>query len=74
MDVAERIRQQTEQLSIESDKGKITLTASFGVCSVKEYHDIEVAISKADQAMFQAKSTGRNLVRTSQIIISEFAS
>lgn len=61
--VVERMREQTEDLLIETEKGVIKLTASFGLCEVQGYCDIEVAINQADKAMYEAKSAGRNLVK-----------
>lgn len=66
--VAERMRHQTEQLSITIEKGVIAFTASFGVCQVQNYQEIEVSIHQADKAMYRAKTEGRNLVKESDAI------
>ena len=61
--VVERMREQIEKLSIETEKGPINLTASFGLCEVKEYQDIDISINLADNALYDAKSAGRNVVK-----------
>ncbi|MDO6445046.1 GGDEF domain-containing protein [Colwellia sp. 1_MG-2023] len=61
--VVDRMREQIENLSIETEKGSINLTASFGLCEVKEFQDIEVSINLADNALYNAKSAGRNVVK-----------
>jgi diguanylate cyclase (GGDEF)-like protein len=63
LSVVERMREQVEGLLIETEKGVVKLTASFGLCEVQEYHDIEVSINRADNAMYTAKSAGRNIVK-----------
>lgn len=42
----------------------IHITASFGVSSICKGHPISEAVETADMAMYQAKSDGRNRVRT----------
>jgi len=61
--VVERMRSATEKLSIQTEKGLVTLTASFGVCEVQQFSDIEHAITHADRAMYHAKQHGRNSVK-----------
>ncbi len=68
--VAERMRSETEQLTIATEKGKLTFTASFGICQVKNFQEIEVSIHQADKAMYQAKTAGRNLVKQEQPVIA----
>lgn len=60
--VGERMREQTENLTLETERGLIKITASFGLCEVQNYNDVETAINQADDAMYQAKSSGRNKV------------
>lgn len=57
--VSQKIRQAIEILEIEP-VGHIT--ASFGIAEVKEKQFLEDAVAKADKALYQAKSTGRNRV------------
>lgn len=62
--VAERLRQQIEILTIPFEKQKITLTASFGVHAFGGEQDISLdkLLQITDRALYQAKSGGRNRV------------
>jgi len=70
LSVAERMREQTENMIINTERGPVTLTASFGLCEVQGYNDIEAAINQADNAMYDAKSAGRNLVKPYEHILA----
>ncbi len=60
--VAERMREEAEALAIRIPNGQLRFTVSFGVCQVTDFSDIEISISEADTAMYQAKNSGRNRV------------
>ncbi len=64
--VAERLRKLMEDFPIQSDKkGDIHFSASFGVSGMDENAPSETLdrlISQADQALYEAKRTGRNRV------------
>lgn len=60
--VAERMRQQTEQLQMVTDVGKLNFTASFGLTSFVHSYDIDTYLKTADRAMYRAKTSGKNLV------------
>ena len=62
--VAERLREAIAQSSINHGGNEpISVTASFGVASVKHNDDsIELAINTADAALYSAKQSGRNTV------------
>ncbi len=60
--VAEKIRDNAEQLRIPYDEKVIQLTASFGVASQEDYLDTDALLKNADKALYQAKQEGRNRV------------
>lgn len=62
----ERLRQTIEATSIDSIRGMITATVSIGMASLLEEDtlDLDKLIDRADQALYQAKKSGRNQVRT----------
>lgn len=60
-DVAERIRLQISQQSIATDTGNLTFTVSLGVAAYEVgMSSIDQVLKQADQALYQAKSNGRN--------------
>ncbi|MEH0665891.1 GGDEF domain-containing protein [Vibrio scophthalmi] len=56
--LAEKLRSQIEALDIAS----ISITASFGVATVKSHETIKQLLARADHALYQAKHAGRNSV------------
>ncbi len=66
IDFAERLRKGIEALLIDVEGGEpIGVTASFGVsCFPQPAQDAEQLLNQADQAMYQAKNSGRNAVRS----------
>ena len=59
--LAEKLRTNIEELEIDM-VGHIS--ASFGVSCVKEGEDMESVIDRADKALYIAKNSGRNCVKT----------
>ncbi len=59
--LAERIRKQIQELRVEYRDHIIPITISLGVTEYKS-ESLEDLIEKADQALYQAKSNGRNSV------------
>lgn len=57
---AERVRSAIEASPVPSSAGPIPVTASLGVAWYKQGESIDGFIKRADEAMYQAKSTGRN--------------
>jgi len=60
---AEELRLAIKSLKISSEQGIITLTASFGVACFPEHGEtVDQLIQKADEALYKAKSQGRDQV------------
>ena len=60
---AERIRQATEKTAIEAYDNTVKATVSIGLATFpKDGQNIDELIEKADQALYQAKQSGRNRV------------
>ena len=59
--LAEKLRANIEELEIDI-VGHIS--ASFGISCVKEGEDMESVIDRADKALYVAKNSGRNCVKT----------
>jgi diguanylate cyclase (GGDEF)-like protein len=59
--VAEKLRKALEQLDINHNGNRMRITASFGVsaCAASD-QDFQVALKRADQALYMAKDAGRN--------------
>ena len=66
--IAERLRLSIEAATVTIgedliDGGNLTYTASFGVTEVKpDETSLKPAIKRADQALYEAKETGRNCI------------
>ena len=60
--LAERLRLALGDCSIDTPKGPMHVTASFGVAQREEFVQLEGLIRSADQALYQAKRAGRNRV------------
>jgi diguanylate cyclase (GGDEF)-like protein len=64
LQLAERIRASLERHAVALDDGhKIAATVSIGVTSVASAVTLDQLIAAADQALYCAKSSGRNRVR-----------
>lgn len=60
---AEEIRQASAALCIHHEHGTVMITISFGIATAPDHgNNAEELISKADQALYQAKHAGRNQV------------
>jgi len=61
--VAERLRKRIAQRQLNTPKGPATVTASLGIAAVDcEDTTLEQLLSRADQALYAAKQSGRNRV------------
>ncbi len=63
--IAIRIRKNVEKLEIKYENHKLNCTCSIGVCFIDnpdKQDNLESIIEKSDQALYEAKNTGRNKV------------
>ena len=60
---AERLRTDLEQSKVTTEAGDISYTASFGLALMSaEDASLDVALARADEALYRAKGAGRNRV------------
>jgi len=62
VDVAERMRQVTQEESFGLKDQQLTITVSIGVVAVNSDLPMTQAYKWADEALYRAKNTGRNRV------------
>jgi diguanylate cyclase (GGDEF)-like protein len=63
LDLAERIRQALGSAAIETDRGIVNITASFGVTALcEDDENPEQLVRRADEALYSAKAQGRDRV------------
>lgn len=62
--IAERVRHNIEHATIDARGHQRQVTISIGVAIVSALHTPDVALNHADQALYLAKSSGRNRVCT----------
>jgi diguanylate cyclase (GGDEF)-like protein len=60
--IAERIRAAVSRAEFDIGEQKIKLTISIGATLFEKAEDLEQLLSRADQALYEAKQSGRNLV------------
>jgi diguanylate cyclase (GGDEF)-like protein len=60
--VAERMRAAIEAQRVKTERAMISLTASFGVTTIRADDSILTLLARADEALQTAKQTGRNRV------------
>lgn len=64
---AERLRAMIAGLSCVSEGTEIPVTMSIGLASAKSGDDLRSLLHRADQALYQAKSAGRNCVVNGEV-------
>jgi diguanylate cyclase (GGDEF)-like protein len=64
LSVAEKIRKTVEDHRIKNETQIYNITISMGVAIFKAGDTVEMIIKKADEALYQAKESGRNRVAT----------
>ncbi len=64
-----QIKNKLNETPLQIKGKKLKVTSSFGVCEVNEKTDVSYAITRADSALYNAKVTGRNKIRTSSSLL-----
>ena len=74
-DTAEKLRAAIAAISIRTDKGTLSLSASVGVAAGRTGETVEDTMCRADHALYRAKSSGRNRVQifTPELLDREIA-
>lgn len=65
--IAERIREQVEAMTIPTTAGPVRTTVSAGISYASGDETLQSLLIRADEALYEAKSDGRNRVRTSSL-------
>ena len=60
--LAEELRARMSELTFDTERGKLTLTCSFGVSEWEPGENIDQLLKRADAALYEAKTGGRNRV------------
>ncbi|MCD6595662.1 tetratricopeptide repeat protein [bacterium] len=60
--VAEKIRKKVAKLSISYKDKNLSVTMSFGAAVIEKSLSIDECIKKADESLYQAKESGKNMV------------
>jgi diguanylate cyclase (GGDEF)-like protein len=64
---AERLRKEIEIMKADTPAGQLSVTVSIGAAGFDKtsdsFRNMEVLVARADQAMYSAKTSGRNCAR-----------
>jgi diguanylate cyclase (GGDEF)-like protein/PAS domain S-box-containing protein len=67
LQAAERLRKEIEEMKPDTPAGRLSVTVSIGVSGFDKtsdsFRNMEVLVTRADQAMYSAKASGRNCTR-----------
>jgi two-component system cell cycle response regulator len=69
--LAEDLRAKMAALTFDTERGKLTLTCSFGVSEWEHGESIDQLLKRADAALYEAKAGGRNRVVAARASASE---
>ena len=61
-DVGERLRAAIEAPAFRVEDQDVSVSISVGVADIKDCQNLEILLDRADQALYEAKQTGRNRV------------
>ncbi len=64
--LAEEVRSAFKQIASDIVSGEANPTASFGIAIARENEDLRTLMERADRALYQAKSDGRDCVRLAE--------
>jgi two-component system, cell cycle response regulator len=70
VETAEQLRGEFAALRFDTEKGALTLTCSLGVSEWRPDEPIDEALKRADAALYDAKTGGRNRVVTASVFCS----
>jgi diguanylate cyclase (GGDEF)-like protein len=62
LELAEGLRARMAALTFDTERGKLTLACSFGVSEWEQGENIDQLLKRADAALYEAKTGGRNRV------------
>jgi diguanylate cyclase (GGDEF)-like protein len=60
IEIAEKIRKSIKDIIFKSDKKSFSITISIGLSKYKKGMDIDTLVGNADNALYQAKNSGRD--------------
>lgn len=68
-DIVERLRKHVSSIRIETDAGHIGFTFSAGVATHISGQTTSQTVARADRALYEAKSSGRNRVESAMDVV-----
>ncbi|MFQ5787780.1 MAG: GGDEF domain-containing protein [Thermodesulfobacteriota bacterium] len=71
LDVCERLRAAIEAINFTIDSERIPTTASIGIAFSSQTDTIRTLIERADRALYLAKQSGRNIVKSEEDLSSK---